>query len=99
MALVFRKKYHGENKWEEITRDEAYQTLLTTWKDSDMTRDMLTIVNRIECRYSTVEVVYKREDGVVKTLIPGLRNLLPMGVEYGDDCNRIKKGGESLGCV
>ena len=96
MALVFRKQSHGENTWKEITREEAYDTLLTTWKDSDMTRDMLTIVNRIYCRFSTVEVVDRREDGSVKTLMPGLRNLLPMGVEYGIDCNRVK-GGENNG--
>lgn len=91
MALVFRKKYHGENEWKDITYEEAYDTLLTTFKDSDMTRDMLTIVNRIECRFSTVEVRDVREGGSVKTLIAGLHNLFPMDVEYDDNCNRIKE--------
>ena len=92
MALVFRKKYHGKNEWKDITYEEAYDTLLTTFKDSDMTRDMLTIVNRIECRFSTVEVRDVREDGSVKTLIAGLHNLFPMDAEYDDNCNRVKGG-------
>lgn len=89
MALAFRKQYRGEDSWHDITRDEAYETLLTTWKDSDMTRDMLTIVNRIECRFSTVEVRDIGENGAVKVAMPGLCNLLPMGVEYGIDCNHV----------
>lgn len=89
MALAFRKQYRGEDTWKYVSRDEAYNTLLTTWKDSDMTRDMLTLVNRIECRRSTVEVVDIGEDGIVKTVAPGLFNLLPFDAEYGIDCNRI----------
>jgi len=73
----------------EIDYDEALRTLLSTWRDSDCTRDMLTIQNNIECRYSWIRV--DDPDEKLKPM-PGLFNLAPEGVEYDEvTWNRINK--------
>ena len=82
------KKYDGEDEWKEITYDEALTTLLGTYRDNDMTRDMLETANYIPCRYSTVEVKEVTEHGLI-VLMAGLQNMLPMGNEYDDEGNRI----------
>ena len=80
----FRVDYvTGEKK--EISYEQALDIMLTTWKDTEMTRDMLSIGNCIQCRFSTVRVL--TDDGM--TAMPGLYNLLPMGAEYDDNGNRI----------
>lgn len=88
--LKYYKQFHdkpGERK--EISYDEALNTLLTTYRDNDMTRDMLTTANRIDCRFSVVDVEEITEDGMRMVLMAGLRNMLPMGTEYDEDGNRI----------
>ena len=73
------------NDGEEITYDKALDILLTTYRDNDMTRDMLTLPNRIMCRFSTVDV--KDDSGLIP--MAGLYNLLPNDIDYDDDGNRV----------
>ena len=82
--LEFRRKYHDEKDWETIDHDEALNTLLTTFKDNDMTRDMLTVPNWIPCRFATIQV---KKDGMV--LMPGLSCALPPENRYDDNGNRL----------
>ena len=83
----FRYDYvTGERK--EISFRQAHEILLTTYRDNEMTLDMLTIPNRIECRFSRVDVVDNTTD-IPRVPMAGLCNLLPMGVEYDDNGNRV----------
>lgn len=83
----FRCDYiSGEQQ--EISYDRALDILLTTWKDTEMTRDMLTIPNNIQCRYSYV-VVKDDSTQIPKCAMPGLINLVPMGAEYDENGKRI----------
>ena len=49
MALKYFKRYHTGGKADEITYEQALNTLLNDYRDNDMTRDMLTIPNNIRC--------------------------------------------------
>ena len=80
----FRFDYVTEER-KEISPEKAHDILLTTWKDTEMTRDMLTIPNSIICRFSRVDV--ESDDGMVS--MPGLFNLIPDGAEYDEKGNRI----------
>ena len=75
----------------EITYEQALDRMLGAYKDSDMTRDMLTIPNRIWLGngYSYISVEQETEYGQNLVLMAGLWNDLPDGVAYDDDCNRI----------
>lgn len=85
--LKYYKRMKDEDKEQEITYDEALRTLLGTWRDSDLTRDMLTIQNYIECRCSWIRV--DDPDTRMKP-IPGLWNLAPESIEYDEETwNRI----------
>lgn len=85
----YYKRYHDKEGRNEITYLEALDTLLTTYRDNDMTRDMLTIANNIVCRFSTVYVEEIWDNDMVMTLMPELQNVLPIGAEYDDEGNRI----------
>lgn len=87
--MKYFKRYHGKEERLEISEEEALDTLLTTYRDNDMTRDMLTIPNNIFCRYSTVYVEDDSDPRFTMVLMSGLCNELPMGVEYDDDGNRV----------
>lgn len=91
MTLKYYRKGHGESPREEITYDKALSILLGTYRDNDMTRDMLTTANNIVCRYSTVYVEEIWDNDMIMVLMAGLQNMLPMGVEYDEEGNRIKK--------
>lgn len=87
--MKYYKRTNGVNTLKvEITHEEALRTLLSTYRDNDMTRDMLTIPNNILCRYSTV---YVEDDssGMTMVLMSGLFNQLPMNTDYDEDGNRI----------
>lgn len=88
MKLKYFKQYHGEPERHEIGHDEALRTLLTTFRDNDMTKDMLTIPNNIKCHYSDV-YVEDHSGKIAMVLMSGLWNDLPMDAEYDDDGNRI----------
>ena len=87
--LKFFRKRDGEDR-EEVTYEEALKSLLTTYKDNDLTRDMLTVVNRILYRYGTISV----EDHISPidhlVYMAGYFNASPEGVEYDDDGNRVR---------
>ena len=88
MLKYYRVSY-ADGTTQEITREKALKIVLGTFKDTDITRDMLTIPNRIKCCYS--EIVVKEEDGSrTKVLMAGLFNMTPADYEYDDDGNRIK---------
>lgn len=72
------------------TYEEALRIARGSYRDNDMTRDMLKIPNNIQCLFSTILV--REDDGVFEEPI-GAYNLTPEGVEYDEDGNR-KKGGE-----
>jgi hypothetical protein len=63
----------------------ALELLLRKYRDNDMTRDMLTIPNRIDAMISEIIVEVKNENGEWESspLSEGF-NLLP-DYEYGDD--------------
>lgn len=86
--MVYERKMADSDEWERITYDEALNTVLGTFRDNDMTRDMLTIPNWIQCQYSTIEVKEPIE-GTFEVLMAGLVNQIPMDAEYDDDGNRI----------
>ena len=87
-CLKYFKRYHGEEGRHEITYEEALETLLTTWRDNQMTRDMLTTPNNIQCRFSTV-YVEDHSGPIPFVLMSGLYNMTPDGIEYDDNGNRI----------
>lgn len=90
--LKYFKKMHDESEKKEITYDEALRVILGTWKDNDMTRDMLTTANKIHCMYSDIYVEEWRSenDNNPMVLMAGLCNIIPMGIEYDEDGNRMK---------
>lgn len=81
---------NGSTEEKEVSYETAYYTLLGTWKDTDITRDMLTIQNYIECDYSYIRV--DDPDSELKPM-PGLRNLTPEGVVYDDAGKRVEQTG------
>ena len=91
-TLKYYKRMADDTNRKEITYEEALNTLLTTYRDNDMTRDMLTIPNEIPCRFSFVYVENDPEHGTMVTM-PGLkcRTMQPMDIEYDDDGNRLNK--------
>jgi hypothetical protein len=75
-------------KREEISFRKAHEILLTTFRDNEMTLDMLTIPNRIECRFSRVDVE-DHTTGIPRVAMPGMYNLLPNDIEYDNNGNRV----------
>lgn len=86
--LRYYKRFNGEETEQEITREDALRTLLGTYRDNDMTRDMLTVQNYIETRFSFIRV--DDPENPMKPM-PGLWNLLPDGVEYDEDTGMRKE--------
>lgn len=70
----------------EISYEKALDICLGTWRDNDMTRDMLSIPNRIGCQYGYI--TSQSEDGMV--LMAGLWNIVPMRIEYDKNGNHVK---------
>ena len=79
--LKYYKRYKDSKEEFEITYDEALNTMLGTWKDSDLTRDMLTIQNYIECMFSYIRV--DNPDEKLKPM-PGIWNITPDDIEYDE---------------
>lgn len=72
------------------TYEEALRIALGSYRDNDMTRDMLKLPNHIQCAFSTI-LVREEDDDFDEPL--GIYGQLPEGVEYDEDGN-YKKGGE-----
>lgn len=63
MALKYFKQFRGVNTPKvEISHDEALKVLLGSYRDNDMTREMLTMPNEIPCMCSTVYVEEERKE-------------------------------------
>lgn len=84
--LKYYRRYKDQYTEEEVTKEEALTTLLSTYRDNDMTRDMLTVQNYIECRFAFIRV--DDPDSTLKPM-PGLWGLLPDGADYDDEGNRL----------
>lgn len=60
--LKYLKRYKEPSKlfgndWKEVTYDEALNTLLGTYRDNNITRELLTQENVIPCMLSEIMVV------------------------------------------
>lgn len=84
--LKYYRRYKDQYAEEEVTKEEALTTLLSTYRDNDMTRDMLTVQNFIECRFAFIRV--DDPDNEMKPM-PGLWGIFPDGADYDDDGNRL----------
>ena len=86
--MKYYKHYHESPRREpvEVAYSDALRSVLGTYRDNDMSRDMLTIVNRIQCRFC--DVLVKDEHKPELTLMPGYYNTLPMQYRYDEDGNR-----------
>lgn len=86
--MKYYKQIKPDGERTEVPYEEALKSVLSTFRDNDMSRDMLTIPNNINCRYAWVYVVDdSHSPGMV--MIAGLWNVLPDGVEYDENGNRI----------
>ena len=54
--LTFLRQRVGEDGYTEISKDEALSSLLTTYKDNDITRDMLNHPGSIPYRFGEIIV-------------------------------------------
>lgn len=73
-----------EESRNEIPYSKALDIMLGSWKDNDMTRDMLSIPNKIRCQFSVIEV----EDDNGR--IGDDWNNIPNDVAYNIDGNRME---------
>ena len=89
--LKYYRKGADEKEFKEISYEKALDIMLGSWKDSDMTRDMLSIPNWIRCRFSEIQVKEVDENGRAKCLMPGYWNMIPDDIVYDVNCNRIKE--------
>lgn len=62
--MKYYKQYLGDDKPTEVTYSEALRTLLTTYQDNDMTRDMLIEEGAVRCMFSFI--IVKREEVTAK---------------------------------
>ncbi len=72
-------------KREEITYEKALSILLGCYRDNDMTRDWLTVLNYIPCNYSDVEVVGDNGEQLFRPI-----QTVTIGYQYDENGNRIK---------
>ena len=86
--LRYYKRFKDEEFEREVTYEEALSTLLKTYMDNDMTRDLLAVQNYIETRYSYIRV--DDPENPLKPM-PGLWNLLPEDAEYDPDTGMRKE--------
>lgn len=54
--LKFLRQRIGEMDYTEVSYDEALKSLLTTYKDNDITRDMLDTTGSIPYRFGEILV-------------------------------------------
>jgi len=89
-VLKYFRKRHDEAEYTEVSYEEALHSLLTTFKDNDITRDWLTVANYLPYRFGVISVHECYGNGYEMTLMAGLSHMSPMGAEYDDNGNRIK---------
>ena len=55
--MTYWKMWKEPNaEWVEITREQALDTLLTSYKDNQLTRDFLDMVGEYPCMFSYIKV-------------------------------------------
>ena len=87
MNLKYKKEYliSGQQS-QNLSFGEALSLVLEVYKDCDMTRDMLTIPNRIRLTSYSNLVVYSDEEA---NIAPEILNALPFEYSYDDDGKRL----------
>ena len=81
--------YDDSNYKKELSYDEALDAMLSSYKDNDMTRDMLSTPNNIRLNFGFwLQVSEEVDEHTKKVLMAGLWNMLPNGVGYDDNGNR-----------
>lgn len=87
--LKYYRTAKGSDLNEEITYEKALDIVLGSYRNNDMSRDMLTLPNRIPCQFSDVIVEDHKENGMVMVLKVGMYGALPDGIDYDDAGNRL----------
>lgn len=54
--MLYFKQYMGELKWKEITREEALDTILGSYKDNEEVRSFLDTPGEYPCMFSFIRV-------------------------------------------
>ena len=60
--MKYYKRFYTEDKWTEVSKEHALDTLLTTYKDNSFTYEMLDQVWTIPCKFSEIRVVDEKND-------------------------------------
>ena len=55
--MKYLKLFNETENWKEVSYTEALDTLLTTYKNNEITRQMLTVPGEIPCRLSFIRVI------------------------------------------
>ena len=55
--MTYLKRFHTKEEWVSVSREEAEETVLTTYDDNDEVRGWLLKPGVIQCRFSTIKVV------------------------------------------
>ena len=96
-AMIYKKRYYLEDDWNEVSYEEALNTVLTIYKDNELTRSMLTIGNYIPCRYAEIRVFTDGENGKMRmTSMPGLCCLIPDWINPDEVLKERKSNMEKL---
>lgn len=56
MIMKYRKRFVDSDEWKDVSYEQALHALLGTYRDNDITREMLTMEGIIPCMFSEVEV-------------------------------------------
>lgn len=59
--MKYYKRFYTEDKWTEVSKEHALDTLLTTYKDNSTTYEMLDQVWTIPCKFSEIRVVDEKK--------------------------------------
>ena len=61
--MTYMKRYKGSDDWQEVSYEEALNTVLGSYKDNAEVRNMLTTGNYIPCKFSEIRVYEDQESG------------------------------------
>lgn len=54
--MIYKKRFKGEDEWQEITKEEALRTLLGSYMDCTEVRDLLEGENCIPTMFAEILV-------------------------------------------
>lgn len=86
--MKYRVINKENGKHRDVTYEEALRIALGSYRDNDMTRDMLTIRNNIDCMASQILV---REEADRFGIPAGMFNQVPTGIAYDESGMRVKE--------